>query len=61
MNLRWLLRMRRWVDHPPSKQRMMLIAGVILAGLLIVGLEHWGYWPDWATTERTGKFGRISH
>jgi hypothetical protein len=52
MNPRWLLRMRRWVDHPPSKQRMILIAVIIAAGLLIVSLEHWGYWPDWATAER---------
>lgn len=51
MNLRWLLLMRRWADRPPSKQRVMVIAGVIVAALLIVGIEHLGYWPDWATID----------
>lgn len=59
-HLRQLLRMRRWVQHPPSKRRMILIVVVIIVGVLIASLEHWGFWPDWATTERTGKIKRMS-
>jgi hypothetical protein len=52
MNLIWLLRMKRWVQNPPSPARMKLILGVIVVCLLVYGAEQiWG-WPDWLTVNR---------
>jgi len=49
MNPIWLLRMVRWVRHPPSPRMAMLSLTVILACLLLAGAEWlWG-WPDWLT------------
>ncbi len=43
----WLLRMARWVRHPPSVQRLVIVAVVLALCLTLVGIEHvWG-WPDW--------------
>ena len=43
----WLLRMARWVRHPPSVQRLAIVAVVLALCLTLVGIEHvWG-WPDW--------------
>jgi hypothetical protein len=49
---RWFLRMARWVRHPPSPARIKLVVAVIVLGLVIVGLEKAGFWPDWATAQR---------
>jgi hypothetical protein len=49
---RWLMRARLWVRNPPSPARMKLVFGVIAAALVIVAMEHFGFWPDWATAQR---------
>ena len=41
MNPIWLVRMARWARHPPSPGRVKLVLGVVLACLLIWGLEQW--------------------
>lgn len=46
------MRMARWVRHPPSPARIKLVVAVIILGLVIVGLEKAGVWPDWATAQR---------
>ncbi|MEP2093810.1 MAG: hypothetical protein ABJI95_10425 [Paracoccaceae bacterium] len=51
MNIRYLWRLRRWAEKPPSASRMILIVTIAALGFLIYGLEHFGYWPDWATAE----------
>lgn len=51
----WFLRMKRWVQHPPSGRRVALVLGVLAACLLIVTLERLGYWPEWMTAERVGR------
>ncbi len=50
--MRWLVRMSRWVRNPPSEQRMWLVFGVIAACLAIYGIEQIGWWPDWATAQK---------
>ena len=51
MNPMWLLRAKRWVQNPPSKSRVMLIAGVLAVCLMLYGIETiWG-WPDALTVE----------
>jgi hypothetical protein len=46
------MRARLWVRNPPSPARMKLVFGVIAAALVIVAMEHFGFWPDWATAQR---------
>jgi hypothetical protein len=52
MNQAWLLRMARWVRHPPSPRRVALVLGVLAACLAIYGIEAiWG-WPEALTVDR---------
>lgn len=45
----WLVRMARWVRHPPAPRRVALWVGVIVVCLMVAGAEWlWG-WPDWLT------------
>lgn len=58
MNLFWLLRMRRWVQHPPSPRTVWLILGLIAFLLLLVAVERiWG-WPEALTVDGAGMRGR---
>lgn len=52
MNIAWLMRMRRWVQNPPSKERVKLVFWIIVILAVIFGIEYFGYWPEWATSER---------
>ena len=52
MNITWLMRMKRWVQNPPSAGRVKFVFAVVLAGALIFAAEYFGYWPEWATTQR---------
>ena len=49
MNLFWLLRMKRWAEHPPSPRMLKLIAFVVIISLLLYGYERAFGWPDWLT------------
>ncbi|WP_312527029.1 hypothetical protein [Paracoccus sp. (in: a-proteobacteria)] len=51
-NLNWLIRAARWVRHPPSEGRVILVLSVIAICLALVALEHFGLWPAWATLDR---------
>ncbi len=54
MNFLWLLRMKRWVQHPPSWGRVKLVLGVVALCITLVTIEHiWG-WPD-ALTPNVGQ------
>lgn len=52
-NLIWLLRASRWARNPPKARIVKLVLVVIALSLLLVGLEHFGLWPQWAQIERT--------
>lgn len=51
MNPIHFLRMARWVRHPPSRRRLILVAVVLGTCLVIVGLEWLGLVPDWLGLE----------
>lgn len=51
-NLIWLLRASRWARRPPSARRVVLVLGIAGVALAIAGLQHFGWWPDWAVMER---------
>mgnify|MGYP006074966377 CR=1 FL=1 len=52
---RHLMRAKRWVQSPPSMKRIKLVGEVIIIVAMIFGLEHFGYWPNWATAERVPR------
>jgi len=55
MNLFWLMRMRNWVQNPPSVGRVILVLSVIAFCLALFAVERiWG-WPDWLTVEPIGR------
>ncbi|UWR20851.1 hypothetical protein [Sulfitobacter sp. S190] len=55
LDIRHLLRMKRWSQSPPSARRVKLVFGVVAVALLIIGLEKLGLWPQWATAERLNR------
>ncbi|PCH92934.1 MAG: hypothetical protein COB84_10035 [Rhodobacteraceae bacterium] len=58
MNLRWLLRMKRWANHPPSWTTVKLVAGVIALCILLYLYEYLYGWPEFLTTQPVGR-GRM--
>lgn len=50
----WLLRMAQWARNPPSARRAALVAGVVVACLVLVAVERWLGWPEALTLERVG-------
>ncbi len=52
MNLIWLLRMKRWVQNPPSKRRIYLVGGVVAFCLGIAIIERVFGWPEWLSLEQ---------
>ena len=58
-NLIWLMRASRWARNPPGPRMVKRVLAVILIGLVLVGLEHWGLWPDWARLERPPRGVRV--
>lgn len=57
-NLIWLLRASKWARNPPSAKTVKFVFAIIGAGLLLVGLEWLGLWPEWATLD-TGRSPRL--
>lgn len=52
MNPRWLLRMAKWARHPPSRKQLQMIFGVLALCLLLLAVERFVGWPEWATVDR---------
>lgn len=59
MNPRWLVRAARWAHRPPSWGRVKLVFGIIAAALLLVAVERYIGWPDWARLDPARKGIRI--
>lgn len=55
MSPRRFMQMTRLAKRPPSTKRMIVTAIMIGITALIAGIEKLGYWPDWATAERSRK------
>ncbi len=53
MNLRHLMRMKRFAQSPPSAARVKLFAAIILLCLILGLIEYLGFWPDWARVEKS--------
>lgn len=55
LHYRWLLRAKRWVQNPPSENRIKLVFGVIALCLVLVAVERWVGWPDFLRVEQPPK------
>ncbi|QHQ36981.1 hypothetical protein [Algicella marina] len=55
MNLLWLLRMKRWVQNPPSAGRVKLVLAVLACVFVLYGIELMFGWPEWLTPEFGGR------
>lgn len=50
--MRILLRLVQWLRHPPSRGFVRILVAVVVASLLILGLERLFGWPEWLTVNR---------
>ncbi|AUH35000.1 hypothetical protein [Paracoccus tegillarcae] len=57
-NLIWLIRASRWARNPPSRRMVILVFTIVALGLALLGLEYFGFWPEWATLDQ-GRRPRI--
>jgi hypothetical protein len=55
----WLLRMARWVRHPPSPARVRLVLAVIVLCLMLFGVEYLFGWPEALTPNGGGRAHRM--
>ena len=46
MPLIWLMRMKRWVQHPPSRRRVIVVVLVAGVCVVLVLLEQVFGWPE---------------
>jgi len=51
MNPRWLFRMARWAQNPPSEGRVKLVFGIIAVCLILFGIEYFFGWPEWMSID----------
>ncbi|QFT93045.1 hypothetical protein FIU86_09325 [Roseovarius sp. THAF9] len=57
MNPRWLFRMSRWAQNPPSAGRVKFVFAIIGICLLIFGIEYFFGLPDWmAVDPKSGRY-----
>lgn len=56
---RWLLKSKRWAQHPPSARQVAFYFGIIALCLAVAGFEWVFGWPDWLTVNspRRGAIG----
>ena len=50
-----MLRMTRWIRHPPSRTQLLVLAGVAILVVAVVGLDYLGLWPDALKVERSPR------
>lgn len=41
-----------WLRRPPSRTQALVMLGALVAALVVVAVERWVGWPDWARAER---------
>jgi hypothetical protein len=49
---RILIRLAQWHRNPPPRRTIVIILVVLGLALLLVAIERFVGWPDWATTDR---------
>ncbi len=51
MNLRQLLRMKKWAENPPGEGRVKLVFGAVILCVILFGYERLFGWPAWLTLD----------
>jgi hypothetical protein len=51
MNYRWLFKMARWAQNPPSEKRVIFVFAIIGICLAVFAIEYVFGWPDWMTVD----------
>ena len=57
MNPLWLVKMRRWVQNPPSPAKVKLVLAVVAVCALLFVIERYVGWPDWLTPNQVPRRG----
>ena len=55
MSYRWLLRMKRLAQNPPSESRVKLVLGIIALCIVLYLTERFIGWPDFLSSEPVGR------
>ncbi len=55
MSYRWILRMKRLAQNPPSEARVKLVLGIIAVCVLLYLIERFYGWPDFLTSDPVGR------
>ena len=58
MDPRWLLRMTRWVQNPPSWQRVVFVLSVVAVCIAVAVAASWTGWPDALTPNDMRRLSR---
>lgn len=53
--LRLLVHMKRWANRPPSWAYVRMVLIILALAGVIVGLERFGLWPEWANADRVPR------
>lgn len=54
MNHRWLFRMTRWAQNPPSQKRVIFVVAILAVCLIVVAIEQFIGWPEMLSQEPRG-------
>lgn len=57
MNLLWLVRMARWVRHPPKPWQFYTVLGIVAVTLALIGWELAFGWPEALSVEPVNRRG----
>ncbi|WP_324754736.1 hypothetical protein [Roseovarius sp. Pro17] len=57
MNTRWLLRMTRWAQNPPSAGRVKFVLAIVIVCIALYAVERMYGWPDALTPQKALQRG----
>ncbi len=52
--IRIFVQAAQWIRSPPSRTHVRIMVAVLALALLLVAIETWIGWPDWARVEHRG-------
>lgn len=55
MNQRWLFKMARWAQNPPSANRVKFVLAIVAICLAVLAIEQFYGWPDALSLDPKGQ------
>lgn len=55
MNQRWLFKMARWAQNPPSASRVKFVLAIVAVCLAVLAIEQFYGWPDALSLDPKGQ------